>query len=763
MTIQEQLHQALANQRVGKLSEAAETYKEILRVDAAHPDALHLLGLIESKQGNHADAIHLIEQAAAAAPASTVILGNLGVVLRRAGRTSAAIDAYRRALALDPENADIYFNLGKSLKAAGDFGEAETAFRKAISLAPEKPSAWLSLASLYADRETSAAVQIAEQAVHYCPDNVDVHMNVGALYRKAGRSEDALRAYRRAVELAPRKVDALCRLASSLISGRDVEEGQKYLALAQSIEPESIHVLNALGLLHNTLGNATAAINVFRRAIELYPEYGTAHSNLSSALRKLGEVSDSLAAVQRGIELEPKNIESKVIEGGALMLLGRLKEAERAFRSAIDMKDGYRDAHDSLLMCQHYQPEQTAHSILQSHLEWNRLYAEHLGGGLAFPDGGQNDRKIHIGFVSADLGAHPVGYFTVRLFESLDRDRFSTTVYSDRLGNDVMSERIKRSVDRWYDTAPLTDDQLTETIREHQVDILFDMAGHTAQNRMLVFARRAARVQISWAGYVGTTGLSTMDYLLADNYHTPLGVEANFTEKLLRMPNGYVTYCAPEGLPEVGPLPALRNGYVTFGAMCNPAKVNPDVLRLWSQILQRAPESRLMLSYCGWPDPANRQRVLHGLGPSICPSRVRFEYKTGPAGLMALYGDVDVALDTFPYSGGLTTIEALWMGVPTITLPGDRFEGRHSLSHLTNVGLNDCIAASETEYIDKALRLAADVPGLSQLRAGLRDKMLASPLCNGPLFAEHFGLLMQQVWVASRTLDRDMRTTASAR
>jgi predicted O-linked N-acetylglucosamine transferase (SPINDLY family) len=341
---------------------------------------------------------------------------------------------------------------------------------------------------------------------------------------------------------------------------------------------------------------------------------------------------------------------------------------------------------------------------------------------------------------------HPVGYFTVRLFEALNRQEFSTFVYSDRPGRDPLSARIEQNVFAWNDVIGMSDEALSQRVRDDQIDILFDMAGHTASNRLMVFARRSAPIQITWAGYVGTTGLAEMDYLLADRYHVPTGSETLYREDVLRLPHGYVTYEPPPDAPPVTPLPALENGFFTFAAMCNPAKVNPAVLELWSQILQRNTNARLLLCYSGWNDIGNQRRVLAGLGDRIDAARVDFKHCNGPSEVLALYGQVDLALDTFPYSGGLTTCEATWMGVPTITLPGDKFAGRHSFSHLSNVGLVECIAHDQADYVARAVELASDLQRLQVLRLTLRQRMTMSPLCDGAAFAFHFGQIMRGVW-----------------
>ncbi|MGN6134436.1 MAG: O-linked N-acetylglucosamine transferase family protein, partial [Aureliella sp.] len=412
--------------------------------------------------------------------------------------------------------------------------------------------------------------------------------------------------------------------------------------------------------------------------------------------------------------------------------------------SALSIRPSYKDAHDGYLMCWQYHPEVTPERLLEEHLNWNQKQAEMVPARSEFSARPASAQRLRLGFVSADLGAHPVGYFTLNVLESLDRDRFAIHVYSDRVGRDAVAQRIEKRADQWLDSAAMSDKSLSQRIGEDRIDILFDLAGHTAQNRLLVFARRAAPIQITWAGYVGTTGVKNMDYLLADRFHLPPGQEKHYCERVLRMPHGYICYSPPADSPPVGPLPALTNGYVTFGAMCNPTKVNAAVLSAWGRVLQAVPGSRLLLCYKGWPDVTNRRRVVEALDAFGAGERVEFRQRSGPAEVMASYGEVDLALDTFPYSGGLTACEAIWMGVPTITLPGSTFAGRHSLSHLSNVGLVQCIASDLDDYVARAVEQASRLDELAELRKGLRNQMAASPLCDGARFAADFAQVLEQ-------------------
>ncbi len=288
---------------------------------------------------------------------------------------------------------------------------------------------------------------------------------------------------------------------------------------------------------------------------------------------------------------------------------------------------------------------------------------------------------------------------------------------------------------------------MAERIRKDRIDILFDMGGHLGGNRLLVFARKPAPIQIKWVGYAGSSGLTAMDYLLADPYQVEAGGEAHYPEKMLRLADDYVRFDLPKEAPEVGPLPALAQGYVTFGSFNNPAKINPGVVAAWAEILRRVVGARLVLKYPGF-DQAGTRRHYEGLFSAEGVGRERLEFLGGSrrAGMLAEYNLVDIVLDPFPYSGGITTCEALWMGVPVITWPGKTFAGRHSLSHLSNVGLTETVAQDLPNYIELAVQLASDLPRLATLRGELRGRVARSPLCDGPRFAANLMTALRSIW-----------------
>ena len=477
------------------------------------------------------------------------------------------------------------------------------------------------------------------------------------------------------------------------------------------------------------------------------------------------------------MELTPNLTEAHNNLGSALKDQGRLDEAVVCYRRALELKPDSAEAHSNLLLTLHYEAGVTLASLAEAHAEYDRRHGDcpHFRerGDVALHEtlrrrengtvplgpapsrdaitphrsGRAREERLRLGFVSADLRRHPVGYFLVRVLENLGREGHETVCYSNRILKDDLTHRIQSAVTGWHDVIGKSDERLAEQIRADGIDILFDLGGHTARNRLLVFARKPAPIQITWIGYEGTTGLGTMDYLLADRHVAPEGMEPFIRERVLRMPDGYLCYEPPASAPVVAPLPSLKRGYTTFGSFNNPAKITAEVVSVWAEILRRVPGARLVLKYRGLGDAGVRGRYLELFTAEgveerrleLLPSSLYAEY-------LAAYHEVDVALDPFPFSGSATTCEALWMGVPVVTCPGETFASRHTLSHLSNVGLTETIARDRNEYVELAVSLAGDLPRLAALRGSLREKMASSPLCDGKRFAANLTNLLRNVW-----------------
>ena len=404
--------------------------------------------------------------------------------------------------------------------------------------------------------------------------------------------------------------------------------------------------------------------------------------------------------------------------------------------------------HSALLYTHQFHGSVTLKKLAEAHAGFERRHAAPLRAAWS-PHQNLRDpqRRLRVGFLSRDLYRHPVGYFLIRLLENLDQGRCEPVCYHDGTVQDDLTARFQASAAAWSEVAGSTDEQVAKQIRADRIDILFDPAGHTEGNRLLVFARKPAPIQVTWAGYVGTTGLTAMDYILADRYEIPPQSEAYYRERVLRMPDGYVCYDPPGYAPPVPPLPALQSGYVTLAGFHYPAKITPRVLEVWAQVLKRLPQSRLVLKYRGLDDASVAGRVADlFVAQGVDPARLAFLGHSSHSETLAEYQRVDLALDTFPYSGGLTTCEALWMGVPVVTCPSETFASRHSLSHLSDMGLTETIAGDLEEYVEVAVALAGDLPRLVTVRAGLRAQMASSPLCDGKRFAENFAEVLRGAW-----------------
>jgi predicted O-linked N-acetylglucosamine transferase (SPINDLY family) len=580
------------------------------------------------------------------------------------------------------------------------------------------------------------------------PLYADTLANVGRTLRDQGRAAEAIVAYGQALQLRPDFVEALNGLGIVLCELGKLNEAAAAFRRAVELRPDFADAYGNLGNVLEDLGRLDEAVACHRRALELKPDCAEAYNNLGLALRTQGKPDDAAAQLRRAVELKPDYAEAYNNLALALQDQGSLDEAVACLRRGLELNPDNARTHSNLVSTLHYCPDFDLQAIGEEHRCWDRQHAQPLAQhGRPHLNDRTPDRRLRLGFVSSDFGRHPVGFFLIRALESLDRTQCEVVCYSDRLGADEFTARFKSTADRWLDVCDRSDEQLAELIRGERVDILFDLAGHTARNRLLCFARKPAPVQVTWIGYEGTTGLTAIDYSLADRHVAPPEIEAHASERVLRLPDGYVCYDPPGAAPPVGPLPALATGQVTLASFNSPTKITPQVVAVWSQILGRVPGSRLMLKYLGLDRPQVRARfermfAAQGIGAE----RLQFAGQSPYAEYLAAYHQVDLALDPFPFNGGATTCEALWMGVPVVTWPGTTFASRHSLSHLSAVGLTETVARSLPEYVDLAVGLARDLPRLVELRVGLRSRMARSPLCDGKRFAENLLRVLRDVW-----------------
>jgi len=509
-------------------------------------------------------------------------------------------------------------------------------------------------------------------------------------------------------------------------------------------DPEAYHLL---GLALAKHGRGDEAVLCFRQAVRLRPDFAEAHKHLGDALRgrRGTAVDEPVASYRAAIRLKPDDAVTQHMLGRTLKDMGLLDEAIVALRRACQLAPDSAEFHSSLLYCLHYHPDSDPGALAQEHDRWNQRHAGPLAS-LIQPHANDPDpnRRLRIGYVSPYFRNHPVGRFLLPLVTAHDRRTVEIYCYASVRVADELTPRFRVHADRWHDVVGMTDEDLANLIRQDRIDILVDLDAHTATNRLLTFARKPAPVQVTYLAYCSTTGLQAMDYRLTDPFLDPPGQTPLYAEESVWLPETYWCYQPHMELLPVGPLPALESGHVTFGCLNNFWKVTLPTLTIWRDLLQEIPASRLLLHA---RPGTHRDRVLTFFAErDINPARIEFVGVTDPAQYFERYRQIDIGLDPFPYPGGTTTCDALWMGVPVISLAGKTAVSRGGFSILSNVGLPELVARSPAEYLRICAGLAADLPRLAALRAGLRDRLLHSPLMDAPRFARHVEAAYRAMW-----------------
>jgi len=631
---------------------------------------------------------------------------------------------------------------------AGRLAEAESIYQQILQADPGHPVAMHFLgviAHQMGDNETG--VDLLRKALAIKPDFDEAHFNLGIMLKELNKPDEAIQSYHQAIAINPGYAEAYNNLGTVLQKQFKLDEAETSYRKAIAINSDYAEAHNNLGNALKELNHLDKAESSYRTAIAIRPDYAKAHNNLGNTQKELGNLEDAIACFHKALDIWPDYAEAHNNLGNTLKELGELDDAVASFRKALAIRPDFIQAHDNILLTEQYRIGNTSKTLFQLHRQWDAQHGKKFQPSWPkHSNTGEPARRIRIGFVSPDLGRHPVGYFVVRLLENLPEKEIETVVYSE-LVDDDLTQRIKTAANVWHNVSGIPDDKLATMIINDGIDIVIDLAGHSANNRLLVFARKPAPLQVSWAGYVGTTGLSAIDYLISDRYSTPVDEEPFYQEKIIRMPDGWLCYDPPDYAPAVGEAPFKQNGRVTFGSFSNPAKINEEVVHVWAIILTAVANSQLLIKYKGINSRANAERLSALFEEEgLDASRLILEGPSSHVDLLARYNDIDIALDPFPYSGGLTTYEALWMGVPVITVPGRTFASRHSFSHLSTLGLHELSARDQDEYVSLAVGLANDGGKLVRLRAELREMMASSPICNGEKFAIGFATRMREIW-----------------
>ncbi len=762
-TLSQAMQTALRHHQAGQLQQAETLYRQILQLQPNHPDALHLLGVIAHQVGQHEAAADLIGKAIKLAPQSAEYPANLGEALRAQGRLDEAATAYRKAIRLNPQFAAAYNNLGIVLRQRGKNAESITAYRRAIAVKPDYPQAHNNLAIALKDQgDTAGAIEHYRHAIALAPASAEAHNNLGVALKEQGLVEQALACFQQAIALKADFAEAYEGLGSTLRAKGQLTDAIDAYRVAIRLNPHFAQACNNLGVVLKDAGRSAEAIAAYQQALALDPELAEAHNNLGIVLKEQGLLEQAISHLRRALALRPGYAEACNNLGLALEIQGRVEEAVAAYRQALVFDPRLSRAHSNVLFALNYLPKHDPRKIFEEHLCWAKTYAEKLHP-IGEAANNRTPGRLRIGYVSPDFRTHPVAYFVEAVLARHDAEQFEVTGYSDVTAPDAVTARLRGLTHRWRDIHGLTDEQVGALVRQDGIDILVDLAGHTERNRLLLFARRPAPVQASWIGYFNTTGLAAMDYFISDATGSPPGQEKLFAEKLIRLPHSRFCYRPPDYAPEVAAPPSMANGRITFGSFNNLAKLNDDVVALWAEILAALPSSRLLLKSLALGDHNTRERYLtlfasHG----IQPERISLSGHSPHAEMLAEYGKIDIALDPFPFTGGLTTCEALWMGVPVVTLAGETLVARQSASLLSNLGKSEWIAESPQRYIEIALSLADAPAKLLELRRSLRTRMAASPVCDADAFTRGLEAAYRQMGSNNGSIGQGMRETQSS-
>lgn len=737
---------------LGQFDSAAASYQRALEISPDFAEAHFNFGNALTKLGNLDGAVAAYRRATEIVQDDAEMHNNLGNALHSQGSLGAAATSFAHALEIKPDYAEAHNNLGNAQQDLGDFAAAETSYRRALEIKPDYAEAHYNLGNVLKDQGAlDTALTSYATALEIKPDFAEAYFAIGNALKLQGRLRSALENYRHALEIRPNYAEAYNNLGSIQKDLGELETAVASFRHALQIKPDYADGYYNLGTALMNMGKLDVAVESFRQALAINPEFAEAYCNVGIAFQDMGKLDLAIASYRHAINVRPDYTEVHCWLGAALQDIGKLDGAIASYRRALEINPESTEARNCLLFSHNYVPDYPSNLLLAE----ARKYGEIVGGKARphnewfnSPDVG---RCIRIGLVSGDFCAHPVGYFIEGMLTELASDaigRLEIFCYTSSTRTDALTDRIKASCHGWRSAAGLSDEHLADQIRKDGIDILIDLSGHTTHNRLAMFAWKPAPIQATWLGYLGTTGVGAIDYLIADSWTLPADEEIHFSEKIWRLPDTYICLPPPEINVQVSAPPVINNGFITFGCFNNLAKINPAVVALWARILTSVPESRLFLKAKQFKESSAKQEFFerfaaHGIGPQ----RLIFEDMVPTrADNFLTYQRVDIALDPFPYPGITTTAESLWIGVPVLTLAGKSFLSRQGVGLLMNTGLSDWIASDADDYVAKAVSHATDIQGLTDLRRRLRSTVAAAPIFDVPRFARHFEAALRGMW-----------------
>lgn len=664
-----------------------------------------------------------------------------------AGRLNAAEQIYRQILQADPTQPEAYHRLGLIAYQVGQPAAAAEYIERAIRMHGNAPAFYRSLAAaLISMHRLPEATDCLRRIRELQPDDPDTLDGLGNAFGEVGALEEAVACLVRALELKPEAAGVHNNLGNAYQRQGKGEQAITCYRRAVELRPDLAEAHNNLGLTLRDQGALDEAIASFLRALELKPDLAEAHHNLGAAFTDQGRLDEAVVCSRRAVQLKPSYADAYSNLGVSLRHMGKAEEALACYNRAVELKPDCAETHNSLIFTQLLCPGFDGRKLYEEQLRWRERHAARFEK-RAPPHRNERsiDRRLRIGYVSRDFRRQVVGLNLLPLFREHDHRKFEIICYSDAPRRDDLTDRFRGCADAWRESNGLTDEQLARCIQEDKIDVLIDCGVHTAHNRLLAFARQPAPVQATFAGYPGTTGLSTVAYRLTDPYLDPPGLhDLCYSEESIRLPDSFWCYDPGDCDLEVNALPAVERGSITFGCLNSVCKVNSLVLTIWARIVRGVAHSRLILLAGEGSHRAeiSDQLAAHGVSRdrvAFVPVRPRLQH-------LQRYHVIDLGLDTIPYNGHTTSLDSFWMGVPVVTLVGPTVVGRAGFSQLMNLGLPDLIAHTPEELGEITAKLADDLPRLSGLRATLRRRMQESPLMDAPRFARGVEAAYREMW-----------------
>jgi len=691
----------LAHHQAGRLDQANEAYQQALNENPEHPEALHLLGMLAHQVDNNELAFDLISLALHSTPNSPVFLCNLGSVLQAQGKLDEAVASFHKAIRINPGNAVFHYNLGHALQQQGKMHAAQGSYQQSIALAPDHLESHSNLGhTLQALGQLEQAIESFQHALNLAPELAEMHFNLGAAVNAQGKLGEAIKHYQRAIALFPNYAQAHCNLGAALLAKGQFDD----------------------------------AVASYQRAIALNPSLLEAHYNLGIALQAQDKFDAAIASYFRALEIQPSFVEAYCNLGNTLRAQGKLNDAIECYQAALAIKPDYANAYSNLLFLHSYHGTLAAADYLKLAREWEQACVttqiRQAASNVTLARPPLNGRRLKLAYISGDFRKHALSYFMQQLLAQHDHSRVELYAYSNNRSRDEVTERLNALVDHWIPISGMSDEVVCQRMEADGIDVLVDLSGHSAHNRMGVFAHRAAPVQATYL-YFASTGLSEMDYWIGDETLTPPAMDTHFNEQVWRLPRTWMAYKTIADAPEPN-WQSASDGTIWLGCFNNLGKITPQTLSLWAKILQILPEGRLLLKNKDLADAGNQQRILSELAAhGIAPERIELQPGSEWADYMAQHDKLDIALDPIgAHGGGTSTCDALWMGVPVIHLLGEHVGARFAGSLLEAINHSEWIAHSETEYIETTISLAKNVTLRKQLRAQQRQVMQHSPLCD---------------------------------